>query len=273
MQWEMTAPEAVAAIHMAAEEGDVETVARMLNEDPRLLSSELHLHTQLTRAASRGHVGVVRLLLGRRTAIDQPDGTGRTALQIAATYGQEELVQFLLTNGADPSKRSFRGTSTALMYASLCGHAGVVRLLLRSVGGRGLDVRSDDGCTAVWRACCRGHVDILRALLSAGADHTITGKNGTTPREVAYWENRRRCVALIEVRPSVADASTNTLTATTVHGWPVYLVGVKQMLLSYLCCSGGRASCSVPMSSTRPGLYTKTPPHTSKPLQPQCQPT
>jgi hypothetical protein len=55
---------------------------------------------------------------------------------------------------------------------------------------------------------------VVRALLLAGADHTIGDANGRTPREVAERYRRPRCLAMMEVsgylsRPLAAIQSTN----------------------------------------------------------------
>jgi ankyrin repeat protein len=190
----MAAEEAREAIHRAAEEGDVEGVARMLDEDPQLLMDR----DLFGKAGRSGHVGVARLLLARGTAIDALDGAWLTALHHAVGTGHEEMVQFLLTNGADPS--TLRLGATALMRASANGRAGVVRLLLRSMGGRGLDMSSIRGCTALWHACNHGSAEIVRVLLLAGADHTIASELWGTPRQVAQEQGHHHCVAVIEVR-------------------------------------------------------------------------
>jgi ankyrin repeat protein len=184
------------AVYVAVCEGDVETVARMLDEDPRLLSSE---HTLLTRAASMGHAGMVRLLLERGADANTVDAHGTPALHIAAGRRHEEVVSLLLTNGAE-ANRVDRWGWTALLRASYSGLMAVVRLLLRDMGGRGLDARQNSGLTALWLACLQGHADVVRALLLAGADHTIASTHGETPRQIAQMKNHHQCVSIIEVR-------------------------------------------------------------------------
>jgi hypothetical protein len=164
-----------------------------------------------------------------------------------------------------------------LMHASECGHVAVVRLLLRSMGGRDLlgrgpDERDEDGSTALWYACDEGHADVLRALLLAGADHTIADYDDRTPLQLAEEREHHECVALLKVSTSLVPRSQGHIVALYARSVLLVLYEVAPHNLC-LCCSGGKASCSVPMSSTRPGLYTKTPPHASKPLQPQCPST
>jgi ankyrin repeat protein len=256
----MEALDRIEAIYRAVMDGDAVGVARMLDENPELLSSECYAETLLTQAAYDDHVGVVRVLLERGADVNRPNDSEDTALHLAALFGYEEVVSALLGSGADISRRDDAGW-TVLMCACSSGSVAVVRRILRS-GESGINERSEDGCTALWVACDRGNVDIIRALLLAGANHTIPDNAGTTPQQAAGLKGRQPCVALIKV-------STHGTFLT--HGCT--RCG-RHLDFSSLCaCSGGRTSRSVPMSSTRPGRYTETPPRASKPLQPQCPPT
>jgi hypothetical protein len=198
----MAAAEAIEAVHRAAWQGDAVSVSRMLDEDPRLLSSGWKNHTLLTTAAWHDHVDLVRLLLERGADINQANAHGSTALICAVSWAHEEIVSFLLTRGADLSRKGSQG-QTALMHASMDGNVAMVRLLLRSMGGGGLDERDEDGRTALCYACFEGHADVVRALLLAGADHTIAGNHGTTPLQAAEEERNHECVALLQVSTSL----------------------------------------------------------------------
>jgi ankyrin repeat protein len=187
----------IRAIHLAAREGRAQDVARMLDEDPQLLSSRWRDDTLLRHAAREGHAGVVGVLLERGAEVNTTNVIGDTALHLAAQYGHEELVSILLGSGADVFRRGAEGW-TALMCACTRSVA-VVRLLLRSMGGHGLDERNLFERTALWIACDWGHVDILQALLLAGADHTIADNAGHPPQQLAGLNGHPQCVALIEV--------------------------------------------------------------------------
>jgi ankyrin repeat protein len=176
----MAAIGAIEAVHLAASEGDAVSVTRMLDEDPGLLSSVWKGDTLLILAAWKGHVDVVTLLLERGAEIHREDPYGNTALHLAAVSGHEEVVLTLLTSGADPYRAKHRW-HTALVSASTRGRVAVIRLLLQAMQGRGLDERCGDGHTALWCVCGDGHADGVRALLLAGADHTIADNSGRTP--------------------------------------------------------------------------------------------
>jgi ankyrin repeat protein len=197
----MDAEEAVHAFFTVIRGGHVEEVARLLDADPQLLEARYEEEeedeeeeddcTPLMVAAIHRHVGVLRLLLERGADVNASDDMDYTALHHAADEGHEEVVSILLSRGADSSRRSFTGL-TALIIASRCGRLGIVRQLLQHTAGRGLDERDYHARTALWWACGRAHVEVARFLLLAGANHTIAGNDGLTPRQAA-------CLPLLEV--------------------------------------------------------------------------
>jgi ankyrin repeat protein len=167
----MAAQEAVEAIFKVVEKSDTEGVVRMLDEDPRLLSTTWEGGSLLMRAARRAHVDLVRLLLDRGAEINFASASGATALWIAARNDREEVVSLLLRSGADASRRLNHGT-TALGSACVFGYVTVVQRLLQHTRahtrGRVLGNRDDGGRTALWLASINGYAEIVRLLLLAG---------------------------------------------------------------------------------------------------------
>jgi ankyrin repeat protein len=185
----------------AARAGNEAEVLRLLDADPALLeSTEYDRQRPLGAAAVAGHLGVVRLLLEKGANINATAAGGRTALHWAVDRGCEHVVALLLSKGAQANIRGEHGT-TPLMWAAYMGHLGVVRMLVQHMGGLGIDERSYRGWTALHHAACGGHEEVVRYLLLAGCDPTITAiHTGMTPRAVAQQYGRQRCVAVFEVR-------------------------------------------------------------------------
>jgi ankyrin repeat protein len=152
---------------------------------------------------------VVRLLIEVGANINGTGAEGDTALHYAAEQGYEDMVALLLDKGAHANSRDHYGR-TPLMRACGWGHLGVVEMLVEHMQGKGLDERAETGWAALHWAAAKGYTKVVRFLLLAGADPTITDDEGTTPRAIAeenhYYDERirrrrARCVAVFQVRP------------------------------------------------------------------------
>jgi ankyrin repeat protein len=227
----MNARPAIPVIFRPVREGDVDEAARLLDAEPHLLEARdswWNYCTPIMIAAEEGHVGVVRLLLERGADVNAsnkdshptfPFLAGCTALLLGALEGHEEVVSVLLGSGADITRKN-RDGGTVLWMACRFASTGVVLELLQHMQGVGLDERDDEGCTALWYACYWGNVEIVRALVLAGADHTIANHRGRTTRGEAEWGEYDECVEVLEVSSMVAHChaiSTRESLYTYVH--------------------------------------------------------
>lgn len=198
----MAAKEAVEAIFRAAREGNAGEVARMLDADPELLGGKGQVlnFPLLYAAVESGHADMVKGLIGRGADVNSEGRFGGTPLCAAAYRGDVEMAALLLRCGAKIIiKRTDLELWTALMTASSGGQLGVMRLLLQHMVGQGLDERDRWGNTALWYACFRGQAEATRALLLAGADHTIGDNIGQTPRGRAKEARSGTCLAVLDV--------------------------------------------------------------------------
>jgi ankyrin repeat protein len=199
-------------IFRALREGNEEEVIRLLDVDPALLEGENDDGDRpLVLAAEHGHLRVASLLIERGANINAHTGwMNRTALHCAAQRGHEDVVAFLLSKGAHTNVRSYNGV-TPLLRACDYGHLCVVKMLVQCMGAQGLDDEDSDGWTALHYAAYSVHEGMVRCLLLAGADPTITDNGGRTPRDAAEGNHytytprlrkrRARCVDVFQVRP------------------------------------------------------------------------
>ena len=86
----------------------------------------------------------------------------------ACAGGHEEVVRVLLEAGANVEDHNENG-HTPLMEAASAGHCGVAKILLEF--GAGINTHSNEFKeSALTLACYKGHLEMVRFLLEAGAD-------------------------------------------------------------------------------------------------------
>lgn len=119
--------------------------------------------------------------------IDTPTGLGTTALMKAASCGFPDLVRFLMSKNADPTKQNWYGT--ALHVACEAGQIGSIEALLDA----GVDVNSPDSHGRLPLTCAvqEEHTDALRILLERGADVNLADAEGATPLFLAVQSGAR----------------------------------------------------------------------------------
>jgi ankyrin repeat protein len=179
-RWGMT------ALHHAAEKGHDEVVAYLVAQRADASIRTNRGETPLSLACERGRLVVVSLLLRHmgQAGLEAKGGDGGTVLHWAASKGHEDMVAWLLSQGAQADTRDSVGI-TPLMYASRGGYVGVVRMLLKHMEGKGVEMTDLQGWTALHHAATRCKGDVARLLLLCGADPSLEDNEGETPRTVA----------------------------------------------------------------------------------------
>jgi ankyrin repeat protein len=151
--------------------------------------------------------------------------TGKTPLYIACLRNRMHAIEALLRHGADPNKRfTYRSPvdkrvekdMVALHYAT---SSETVAALLKA--GADVNVADANGTTVLMRAAFHGHVDVVKALLAAGASPSVRqqksrDKKAHTARElvefkIELWKklkNQSRQQAYEEVHRILLDAES-----------------------------------------------------------------
>jgi len=118
-------------LHWAAYNDDLPLVKLLLASgavpDPR---TRLRALTPLPMAAESGDAALIETLLKAGAAVDATNDSGTTPLMIAAASGNTAAVNALLAHGADVNAREKTYGQTALFFAGGRNRADVVRLLL-----------------------------------------------------------------------------------------------------------------------------------------------
>lgn len=117
--------------------------------------------------ASKGSWDKLRDLMRReKIPVDATDQYGRTALIFAAADGNEEVVQWLITQKADVNRQSVSGW-TALHDAANYGYLRIMKMLIdaRAV----IDVKNNDRETPLMRAVMSRQSAAVQMLVDCGA--------------------------------------------------------------------------------------------------------
>jgi len=196
----------MAPIHDAAIDGDLDDVMRLVQEEPGLVNSADHLRmgkTPLQLACITSQMEVACFLLDQGADINARDACGWTALYEACVGGNLEIVQLLMSRGADPAIMTI--SSTALrpfMIAAAKGYEEVVNYMLRFGVVRAskcIDAQNKRGETALWWAVRKGHMEVVKLLVEAGANPIMADNDGQAPMDIAQLQGYHQCIELLQV--------------------------------------------------------------------------
>jgi ankyrin repeat protein len=196
------------ALFWAARGGHEELVAHLLRQGARADIRDIANTSILRGAVQGGNLGVVKLLVDKlgSEALQERNGEGQSLLHCAVEMRREDIGLYLLANGVRPNMSNMRSNrgEAALMCGARNHPIKVMWMLLRHMGGQGLDERDNGGKTALHWAVCRNQPENVRALLMAGADPTIEDNNGRTSREcVEMWAIEGAAVFKVGARRNV----------------------------------------------------------------------
>ncbi|XP_043226571.1 ankyrin repeat and death domain-containing protein 1A-like [Amphibalanus amphitrite] len=152
--------------------------------------------TPLMRAAKRGDVDAVKLLLAAKADIDASNKRQERAVHLAASAGHLEVLKLLIHSGADLTVLNKRGQNF-LFAAVVAGRDAVIRFVLEHL--EHYDLRSVDGqgWSLLHAAAHHGHREAAQLLLDTGCRADATDALGRTPLHAACAEAQPEVVRLL----------------------------------------------------------------------------
>lgn len=160
----------------------------------------------MSNAAWAGQIAALEALVESGADLKQPGHADYELLCHAAFNAQVESVQWLLANGADPS-RQLEETGETALHVTISKkddprRTTIVRMLVeagakvnvKTIPGRETACFMRDaflkGETPLHRAAAYGDKEMLQILLDAGADPSGKDANGDTPISWGSWHLR-----------------------------------------------------------------------------------
>ena len=165
----------------------------------------------------------LRGLLAGGGSADERSACGLPALTVALQLGHLECVRELLERGADVSATAAAAPRDTPLHAAARGsQLGVLQLLLgAATAAKAIDVRNEDGSTALHAAAREGHATCVQALIAAGCDAAIES-GGHTALSMAEEQGHAAVVALLVAilpRPEPAANACPRRSAASSGGW------------------------------------------------------
>ncbi|XP_041937519.1 ankyrin repeat domain-containing protein 50 [Alosa sapidissima] len=204
-------------LHAAACEGHRAVCAALTERGSMARVGELDVEgrTPLVLAAQEGHCSTVRLLLDRRSPIDQRGYDGHSALSAATLQGHGEVAELLMRRGADTDVRDAEGRPLLYLLV-LEGHLNMASLLMDK-GGVPLESRDSEGRTALHVAAWQGNAAAMTLLLGRGADANARDAEGRTPLHSIGWRGHVSAGrVLVEARGVILDLACRQQGATAL---------------------------------------------------------
>jgi uncharacterized protein len=135
-------------------------------------------------AVLRNSIDELRASFSAGHDVNALDREGRTPLFYTAKDGETNLTSELLQHGANPNVQDIN-LETPLHFAAREYQVHIAKMLLDA--GASVDVQDIHGNTALWRAVyySRGRGEVIRLLLSRGADKYLPNKHGISPETLA----------------------------------------------------------------------------------------
>jgi ankyrin repeat protein len=188
----------------------------------------------LSVAAYHGRREIVDLLLERGAGIDNPDEKDGMTPLLAAIIGREpEIAKLFVEKGADINRKIKAGGGTGvtpLMFAAALGYLDLVRAILDA--GAELEARTELGESALVLAADNGWAEGAAMLLERGADVNARMSNGWTALMRAADKGHSEIVGILlenkaDANLKATDGGLTALMAASSFG----LVDTVKMLI------------------------------------------
>jgi ankyrin repeat protein len=191
-----------AGLHAAAARGDSAEIERLIAAGEKPDIQDARSRTPLHVAAFAGHHAAARTLLRLGADPNALEAQRYDIITIAAVQNDLDLLMLALENGGNPRAITSPYDGTALIAAAHLGHVDIVRALI--VAGAPLDHVNNLGWTALMESIVLGnggkdHTATLEALVKAGANVNILDRQGVTPLGHARARGYAEMVRILEI--------------------------------------------------------------------------
>ena len=243
-------------LQWAVYNGDVTAARRLLRAGANVALANNYGATAMSLAAEVANTEMLKVLLEAGANADSPNADGQTALMAVARTGNVAAAQFLLEHGATVDAKEKWGGQSALMWASARRHPEMMQLLISK--GADVNARSIDrdyqrhvtaegrpksldsgGLTPLLYAARENCVACVGVLLKSKVDIDLPDPDGVSPLLVAIMN------ANWDLAKQLIDAGAD------VNQWDIYGESPLYTAIDLRArIDGGRNSIDAPNTTT-----------------------
>jgi ankyrin repeat protein/L-ascorbate metabolism protein UlaG (beta-lactamase superfamily) len=167
-----------AEIHDAAQQGDIETVKNLIQDNPELVNATDDFgNTPLHFAAAGRQNEIAEFLISQDADVNALNTVNQSILLYAAYFDNAVVAEDIIEKGARLNEQDIIGRAP-LHYAARQHSLGALLPLIEH--GAEIDIRDSIGETPMHFAIRWGYDDIAEMLLEGGAKMGITTEDGKT---------------------------------------------------------------------------------------------
>jgi len=243
-------------LQWAVYNGDVTAARRLLRAGANVALANNYGATAMSLAAEVANTEMLKVLLEAGANADSPNADGQTALMAVARTGNVAAAQFLLEHGATVDAKEKWGGQSALMWASARRHPEMMQLLISK--GADVNARSIDrdyqrhvtaegrpksldsgGLTPLLYAARENCIACVGVLLKSKVDIDLPDPDGVSPLLVAIMN------ANWDLAKQLIDAGAD------VNQWDIYGESPLYTAIDLRArIDGGRNSIDAPNTTT-----------------------
>ncbi|XP_066245089.1 histone-lysine N-methyltransferase EHMT1 isoform X1 [Euwallacea similis] len=184
-------------LHLAVLKGNLDIIYLLIMSKIDLDSLNNDQNSPLMCAISEGRNDIVKHLVQAGAEVSLKGMDAMTSLHLAAKFGNLEACNIVLCNAVMPNFVNVQddGGWTALVWACEHGYKEVVKYLLSM--GADISIRDVEHNVALHWAAFKGSTEIVELLLNLKTDIDVTNVHGDTPLHISAREDHYNCVILL----------------------------------------------------------------------------
>lgn len=196
------------ALELAASWGYLNIIRLLCDSDAFINFQDENGDTPLMSACYFGYIDVIKYFIISylyKIIPDKKNNHGNTAIINACYRGHYKIVKYLIDSGCNPCIKNNAG-KTALHVASEGKSIKLLKLLVKYIS---VSEKDSGGNTPLITACRKNNFDVVKFLLSKGADTNHANNEGNTPLMFASGSGDLQLIKYLVGNKAKIDVQNN----------------------------------------------------------------